>query len=123
MARGTLLVIDDEPAIAALVRRAGEASGYDVTVTGRSEEFKRAISQARPAAICLDISMPGADGIELLRYLADHHVTARLLIISGFEPSIVRSASRFGEALGLNIAGVIPKPINMAALRKLLAEI
>lgn len=123
MAHRQLLVIDDEPAIARLVRRVGESCGFTVTVASNAEEFGEALSDRPPTAICLDISMPGVDGIELLRDLADRHVTAPLLIISGFEPAIVSSARRLGEALGLNMAGIVPKPINLAALRQLLGDL
>ena len=123
MPHSTLLVIDDEPAIAALIRRAAEASGYEVTATSEAEVFRQEAEAGGPAVICLDISMPQADGIELLRFLAERQVKSKLLIISGFNAQIVQAALRLGEALGLNMAGVVPKPIAMAKLRDLLEQL
>jgi YesN/AraC family two-component response regulator len=67
--------------------------------------------------------MPRFDGIEILRFLARQECRSRLLIISGFDPAMVQSALRLGEALGLNMAGTIAKPIDIARLRKLLGEL
>jgi YesN/AraC family two-component response regulator len=66
--------------------------------------------------------MPCFDGIEILRFLARRQCRSQLLIISGFDPGMVQSALRLGEALGLNMAGTIAKPIDIAKLRRLLGE-
>ena len=72
--------------------------------------------------ICLDLAMPGSDGIEMLRYLAAQGCTARVLVISGYNSAMVQMAVRLGEALGLEMAGVLAKPIHLAELRNLLLQ-
>jgi CheY-like chemotaxis protein len=123
MARGHLLVIDDEPAITALIRRMAEPCGYEVSETSETEVFKRQFEALNPDVICLDLAMPHFDGIEILRHLAKRQCRSQLLIISGFDPAMVQSALRLGEALGLNMAGTIAKPIEIAKLRKLLGQL
>jgi DNA-binding response OmpR family regulator len=123
MADGTLLIIDDEPAMGALIRRAGEACRYEVVAVSDPESFKRHFEAAPPDVICLDLAMPGTDGIEMLRFLAGHRCRSRLLVISGFDGAMVARAVRLGEALGLDIAGVLPKPIRMAELSDLLSRL
>jgi FixJ family two-component response regulator len=87
------------------------------------DSFKRALRAERPAVVGLDISMPGTDGVELLRYLADRQCTAQVLIISGFAAPMVGTAVRLGEALGLRIAGVLPKPLRIAEVRDILVRL
>jgi len=123
MARARLLVIDDEPAITALIRRAAEPCGYEVIETSETEAFKHQLDALKPNVICLDLAMPGFDGIETLRFLAGRQCRSQLLIISGFDPVMVQSSLRLGEALGLNMAGKFAKPIDIAKLRKLLGEL
>lgn len=120
---GSLLIIDDEPAIGTLIRRVGEACGYRVAAVHEPESFKRQFHSDPPSVICLDLAMPGMDGIETLRFLAHEQCPAQLLIISGYDSGMVSRAVRLGEALGLSIAAVMPKPISIAELRVLLSQL
>lgn len=116
------VVIDDEPAITALIERVARQCGYEVFGTSDVAAFKLEVSQSEPTVICIDLAMPGTDGVELLRFLAARGCRSRLLIISGFDPRLLQSAVRLGEALGLDIAATIPKPIAMGKLRQLFEE-
>jgi CheY-like chemotaxis protein len=121
--KASLLIIDDEPAICRLIRRAGEACGYRVAIAVDQDSFELCLSIDPPTVICLDLAMPGADGIELLRLLAARRCKARIMIISGYASAMVGTAVRLGEALGLNIAPVLLKPIRIAELRALLLDL
>jgi CheY-like chemotaxis protein len=123
MRRVTLLVIDDEPAITALIKRIAESCGYDVSATSDSEIFKQHVRAGAPELICLDLAMPDVDGIELMRFLAGEKCRSRLLIMSGSEPQLLQSALRLGEALGLPIAATVPKPLRIDAFRTLLTDL
>jgi CheY-like chemotaxis protein len=119
----SLFVIDDEPAICTLIRRVAEGCGYPVAVTSDPVAFKQQFLAVAPSVICLDLAMPGSDGIEILRFLAAHGCDARLIIISGYQSGMVQMAVRLGEALGLEIAAVLPKPIRVPELRNLLLQL
>lgn len=122
MPQRRILVIDDEPAIAALIRRAAEQCGYRATVALDLAAVDLALDGAPPTVICLDILMPGTDGVEVLRLLADRGLTSKLLLVSGFDSGVVESVLRLGQALGLDMAGVVPKPIELAKFRNLLLQ-
>lgn len=118
-----LLIIDDEPDICELVREIAEGVGYEVATANRAEEFKEAFAAAEPQVIMLDLTLPGTDGIELLNYLAEMGTRARILIISGYDEGIRRMAYTIGAARGLDMAGVMPKPVRIAELRGLLGQL
>lgn len=111
-----LLVIDDEPAIVRLISRVAESCGFAVTATTDSESFLDELSVVSPDAIILDLSMPGTDGVELLRLLAASGCRARILIISGYDRRVLETSGKLAVARGLDIAGTIRKPARAAEL-------
>ncbi len=68
-ARGLILVVEDEPAIADVIRMNLARAGYGVHVESNGDTALDAISRLRPAAIILDVGLPGTDGIEICRRL------------------------------------------------------
>ena len=123
MVETSLFGIDDEPAICTLIQRIAEGCGYPVAVTSDPAVFKQQFRAVAPNVICLDLAMPGSDGIEVLRFLAAQGCQARVLVISGYQSAMVQMAVRLGEALGLEIAAVLSKPIRIAELRNLLLQL
>ena len=118
-----ILIIDDDPAVGAVIGTVARRAGFDVIVTTDPADFKRRAHGWPPAIIILDLAMPGTDGIELLRHLADERSAARILIVSGFDEKILQAANRLGAARGLNMAGILPKPIRAAELTATLKAI
>ena len=123
MTQPRLLLIDDEPALADFLASAAQESGFDPLVTERDEEFREAFLAERPQMVALDLGMPGMDGVELLRFLAEQDYRPPVLIFSGFDRRVLESAFRLGEALGLNMAGPVEKPVRFEVLEQLLSEL
>jgi DNA-binding response OmpR family regulator len=67
--RGLVLVVEDEPAIADVIRMNLVKAGYGVQVEHSGDTGLEAIRAARPAAVILDVGLPGIDGIEVCRRL------------------------------------------------------
>jgi len=120
MERPRLLLIDDEPALAAFVANAAAESGYTAQVATHYLQFREEFLENRPNMVALDLGMPGMDGVELLRFLADENYSAPVLIISGFDRRVLESAFRLGLALGLNMVGPLEKPVRLEVLETLL---
>jgi DNA-binding response OmpR family regulator len=64
-----VLVAEDEPAIADVLRLNLRAAGYGVEVVGDGSAALAAARDLRPSAIVLDIGLPTLDGIEVCRRL------------------------------------------------------
>jgi EAL domain-containing protein (putative c-di-GMP-specific phosphodiesterase class I) len=118
-----LLMIDDESGFRNYVRRVGEASGFETFVTGDARVFKEHVRSWHPSVIMMDLQMPGADGIELLRDLVDARSSARVLIASGVDSKILDAAERLAGEHGLAIAGALQKPFRASVLREMLESL
>jgi DNA-binding response OmpR family regulator len=122
MPQPRLLLIDDEPALAAYVANAASTVGFEPIVAARDDEFRERFIEIRPEMVALDLGMP-VDGVELTRFLAEQDYRGPVLIVSGFDRRVLESAFRLGEALGLNMAGPIEKPVRLEVLEELLAKL
>ena len=123
MSQPRLLLIDDEWALAEFLASAAEHCGFVPVITSRDDEFRGEFLKERPDMVALDLGMPGMDGVELLRFLADQDYRAPVLIVSGFDRRVLESAFRLGEALGLKMAGPVEKPVRLEALEATLGEL
>ena len=123
MPQPRLLLIDDEPSLAQFLASAAEESGFDPVVTARDEEFRHAFLEQTPDMVALDLGMPGMDGVELIRFLAEQGYDAPVLIVSGFDRRVLESAFRLGKALGLTMVGPVEKPVRFEVLEEMLSRL
>lgn len=68
-ARGVVLVVEDEPAIADLLRMYLSREGFQVLVEADGQAALTAVTDHRPSCVLLDVGLPGMDGIEVCRRL------------------------------------------------------
>jgi CheY-like chemotaxis protein len=123
MEQPRLLVVDDEPALADFIANAARECGFEPILTADDEAFREQFVRERPDMVALDLGMPGMDGVELLRFLAEESFLSPVLIISGFDRRVLESAFRLGEAHRLTMVGPLEKPVRLEALETLLAEL
>ena len=105
-----ILVVDDDPKIAALVRMYLEREHFPVLTAADGHEALRAIEEHAPRLVVLDLMLPGIDGLTVIR-------RARA---SGNTPILVLSArgSTGDRVLGLTEGAddYLPKPFSPAEL-------
>lgn len=76
-----VLVVDDEPDIRAFLELTLEASDFEVTLAEDGIQGRALARSVRPDAVILDVMMPGADGISVLRSLRDDPATADIPVV------------------------------------------
>jgi DNA-binding response OmpR family regulator len=65
----TILVVDDEEAIAEAVRARLQSEGFQVVVAGDGPEAIGLCEQVHPDLVVLDLMLPGMDGLEVCRQI------------------------------------------------------
>jgi DNA-binding response OmpR family regulator len=116
---GRLLIVDDEPGIAEVVRRAAAALGMDAKATFSGKEFVTAFDEFRPTVVFLDMVMPDIDGFDIVTWLCDRKYNNRVLVASGHDERYARMAEQFGCAGGLNVK-FLYKPFRVNELHRAL---
>ena len=105
----TILVVDDEPAMVAMIQDALEDAGYRVLTAYDGERVLEMLNR-EPDLILLDIMMPGLDGLEVCRWIRDT-VSCPILFLSACREVEDRIA-------GLAVGGddYITKPFSLEEL-------
>jgi DNA-binding response OmpR family regulator len=67
--KGLIVIVEDDAAIADVVRMNLAGAGYSVHIEGDGDGGLAAIRRLRPSAVILDVGLPGIDGIEVCRRL------------------------------------------------------
>ena len=85
MSEQTILVVDDEEAIAEAVRARLESEGYRVVVAGDGPEAIRLHAEHHPDLVVLDLMLPRMDGIEVCKEIQRREWTPVLMLTARTE--------------------------------------
>lgn len=116
-----LLVVDDQPIMAAYVRTVGEQAGYEVKTVTQAEDFMNVIDDFDPTAAVVDIVMPDIDGLELIKWLRTRGCSARIIVASADNMDYAKLGRALGRGRGLDIS-VVEKPFQFEELYAALTE-
>lgn len=123
MTSNRLLILDDEKDFCTFIAHVGTECGFEVTATTERDELLKQVRHDPGSSVILDLHMPTADGVVVLRDLAALGATGSIYIASGADIRISAAALRLGRERGLKMVGVMPKPIRLADLRSALHKI
>lgn len=116
-------VIDDEPQFRAFVGRMLQSMGFVAHEFDRLRGIEAALTLRRPGIIILDLSLRGADAIEVMRSLAIGRFAGHVLLVSGHGAGTLEDVRRIGARRGLRMAPPLAKPFRLSDLRARLAEV
>ena len=85
-----MLVIEDEPAIADIIRLYLTKAGYSVHHERDGEGGLAAVARLKPAAVILDVGLPGIDGIEVCRRMRSDHDWTPVLFVTARDDEVDR---------------------------------
>jgi DNA-binding NtrC family response regulator len=108
--RKRILIVDDDPEVVEVLRRFLENAAYLVEVATNGEDAVAALTMERPDLVLLDLTMPGMNGVEVLKHV-DRSIP--VMIVSGNTDSMP------AEALKLGAFAYIPKPVDFTYVEQL----
>jgi EAL domain-containing protein (putative c-di-GMP-specific phosphodiesterase class I) len=97
--------------------------GFEVIATEDPRCFIKEARNWRPSVITLDLMMPQADGVQLLRELAADKCDAQIVLTSGADGKVLQTALQLGRERGLRMSGILGKPMSVAEFRALFAPL
>lgn len=112
----TVLVVDDEPALRAVVRDILRDEGYAVLEAAHGPAMLALLAHEPADLVLLDVMMPGGDGREAYRELRARQDLADV-------PVVMMSAAVQPDGLEPSIAAFLPKPFDLDHLVVLVADL
>jgi two-component system cell cycle response regulator DivK len=114
-----ILVIDDNPANAALLTFLLQKNGYEVRAAADANEALAILHTFVPRVVMMDLQLPGMDGLTLTRKLKAEAATRDIVIIALTAYAMRGDHER---ALAAGCDGYVTKPIDTRALPGVVAE-
>jgi len=112
MSRSRILVVDDERMIRWSIQQALSKDGHSVTAVETGEDAVAQASDEIPDLVFLDITLPGIDGVEVLRRLKAMEPSATVVMVTATDD--VKTAV---EAMRLGAYDYVSKPFDLDRLR------
>lgn len=94
-----------------------------MAATGGRDALDQISKAAWPVdiAIC-DLDMPGMDGMEFIRHLAEGKLVSAIVLLSGLETQLISSVESMASFQGMTVLGTIEKPVSPQKISNLLAK-
>ncbi|HEY2514157.1 MAG TPA: EAL domain-containing protein [Polyangiaceae bacterium] len=109
--KGRVLIADDEVALLRVYKRALVDSGFAVDLANDGAQAIELVRLSEYDTIVSDISMPGMDGLELLRAVRSHDLDVPVVLMTG-DPALATAM----RALEFGAFRYLPKPFDLETL-------
>jgi len=108
------LVVDDEEFMLDFLCMAVEKSGVGnvISATSGAEALDQVEDRQQMFDIIVcDLQMPGMDGIEVIRQLANDGFGGGIILVSGEDKRVLKTAESMAQVRGLKVIGSLCKPM------------
>ncbi len=109
-----ILIVDDDLVIADIYQNKFRLAGYEAEVAGDGERALELLLKAPPDLVLLDLSLPGMNGVDLLKRIRSRPETQALPVIvfsNSFQPSLMQAAWKAGTTRCLSKANCTPREV------------
>ncbi len=114
-----VLVVDDEPAIVALIRRFLDDCGrpFDISVATDGFDAGHQLGVFQPSVVILDLRLPGVDGFEICRRIkaSPASATTKIIAMTGIPDADINE-----RIMNLGASTCLKKPFTSADFRQAL---
>lgn len=109
-----ILLVDDDTFILKLLTRMLTNHGFtSITACDNGADALEKLDnpETRPELILLDLNMPNMDGIEFVRYLVEKHYQGSIVLVSGEDERMLKTAEKLVHAHQIPMLGYLHKPV------------
>lgn len=118
-----LLLDDDTFMLSLLADMLADLGDCEVRCESDAKRALQSLAGNAPGLLVCDLSMPDMDGIEFLHAAAEAGFRGSVMLLSGMDVGVRRSAERLARAHGLHVLGAYKKPISQDELSAALAPL
>jgi two-component system, NtrC family, response regulator AtoC len=112
-----IFIVDDDPNQRMIVERWLSRANYEVTSLESGEACLEALSEEQPAAICLDLNMPGFGGMNTLEQIHDHNPLLPVIVLTADD-----SIDMVVKAMRAGARDYLTKPLDQTKLLTTIAN-
>jgi two-component system response regulator VicR len=109
-----ILVVDDNPDNAHIIRDYLGARGYPITVAYNGDDALKAFEEVKPALVLLDVMMPGRNGWQVCREMKQHPTlgrSVRVVMVTALDDWVNKR-----QALETGADDFVEKPFELSKL-------
>lgn len=118
MAKGRILVIDDEEIVRVSCKRTLVPEGYEVDTAASGAEGLEFFGKSKYDLVLIDLKMPGMDGIEMLVNIKRQRPEQNIMIMTGYD-----TVEHVVESISLGAAHYLEKPFTPDTLIERVKEV
>lgn len=107
MSKKSVLIVDDEPEIVAVLTELFNSEGWEIFSASNGKEALKKIQSHSPSVVLSDIQMPDMDGLQLLEQIYNSGVDTPVILLTGF-----RDAKKMQRAWESCVFDFTDKPFN-----------
>jgi CheY-like chemotaxis protein len=115
-----ILLVDDEKVVLEPMHQLLDGLGYDVTSVKSGRAAIDKYTSWKPDAVLMDRNMPEMDGITCAKKILEYDPKASIIMVSGYD---VEGQNGIDDKTANAIKGYLTKPVNMAQLTSLMADL
>jgi CheY-like chemotaxis protein len=116
VARGHVLIVDDDEPVLEVLREIVAGLGYEVSVAKNGAQALAALSAFRPDAVVMDLNMPTMSGAEALDRMRQQWPAVPVIVTAAtVDPAVV------SDVMARGASDYLAKPVDFARLEQALA--
>jgi FixJ family two-component response regulator len=108
---GIIFIVDDDPDVRRAMKRLLRMANFRVETFATAEEFLSSGHSRDPGTLVLDIRLPGMNGADLQKALADSGSTLPIVFMTAYEDEGLRQ-----EVMDRGAVAFLQKPVNERTL-------
>ena len=121
----TLLVVEDNDFQRAVATKVLEDLGCDhvLAAADGDDALRQIVAHPGKVHIVLsDLDMPGMDGVEFLRHIAERELAGTVVIASALDAALIHTVEDMAQEYGLQVLSNVEKPVTREKMRRVIDQ-